>query len=182
MADAERQRRRHQRQAAEQPWDAADEAERIKLRLKSRGLNQKHLQELAAALDGRWGPNRGSKQRARPTPVTSNVKASVIWVAGAPGDGARALATAMEQELVSRGVELSGGGTVGAYRVQALVLWGQARNRQRSLHVAWTLADPSGKKLGNVEQYNEVPEGPLDGVWRSVARYAAPGIVMLISQ
>jgi len=114
--------------------------------------------------------------------VTSNVKVSVVWVAGAPGDGATALTTAIEQELVSRGVELSGRDTVGAYRVQALVLLGQARNGKQSLHVEWTLADPSGKKLGNVEQYNDVPEGPLDGVWGIVARHAAPGIVTLISR
>ena len=122
----------------------------------------------------------GLEQQARPTHRTSNVKVSVFWVAGAPGDGAQALATAIEQELVSGGVELSGRLTFGAYRVHALVFLGQARNGQQSLRVAWTLADPSGKKLGNVEQYNEVPEGPLDGVLGSVARYAARGIVMLI--
>ena len=55
MTDAERQCRRRQRLAAE---GRADEAERIKLWLKSRGRNQEHLQDLAAALDGRWGPNR----------------------------------------------------------------------------------------------------------------------------
>jgi hypothetical protein len=120
-----------------------------------------------------------SEQRARPTPVISNVKVWT-WVVGAPGDGATSLTTAIEQELVSRGVELSGSVTFGAYRVQALVLLGQARNGQQSLHVEWTLADPSGKKLGNVEQYNEVPEGPLDAVWGTVARHAAPGIVTLI--
>jgi len=112
--------------------------------------------------------------------VRANVKVSVTWVAGAPGDGATALTSAIEQELVSRGVELCGRVTVGAYRVQGLVLLGLARNGQQSLHVEWTLADSSGKKLGNVEQYNEVPEGPLDGVWGIVARHAARGIVVLI--
>jgi hypothetical protein len=112
--------------------------------------------------------------------VNSNVKVST-WVAGAPGDGAKSLTTAIEQELVNRGVELSGRDTVWAHRVQALVLLGRARNGQQSLHVEWTLADPFGKKLGNVEQYNEVPEGPLDGIiWGVVAWHAAPGIVMLI--
>jgi hypothetical protein len=112
--------------------------------------------------------------------LTSNVKLSVTSVVGAPGDDAAALTTAIERELVSRGVELSGRVTVGAFRVQALVHLGQARNGQQSLFVEWTLADPSGKKLGNVEQYDEVPEGPLAGVWGIVARHAARGIVMLI--
>jgi hypothetical protein len=112
--------------------------------------------------------------------VTDNVNVSVISVA-APGDGEIALTIAMEQELVSRGIDLSGGVTVGAYRVQALVLLGQARNGQRSLNAAWTLADLSGKELGTVAQYNEVPEGLIDvGVWEILAQQAAGGIAMLI--
>jgi len=112
--------------------------------------------------------------------VTSNVKVSVIWVAGASGDGAIALTTAIEQELVSRGVDCLAGLPLGAYRVEELVLLGKTQNGQQSLHVEWTLADLFGKKPGNVEQYNNVPEGPLDGVRGIVARYAAPGIVTLI--
>ena len=112
--------------------------------------------------------------------MTNNVNVSVISVA-APGDGEIALTTAMEQELVSRGFDLSGGGTVRAYRVQALVVLGQARNGQRSLNAAWTLADLSGKELGTVAQYNEVPEGLIDvGVWELLAQQAAGGIAMLI--
>ena len=112
--------------------------------------------------------------------MTNNVNVSVISVA-APGDGEMALTTAMEQELVSRGVDLSGRVTVGAYRVQALVLLGQVSNGHRSLNAAWTLADPSGKELGTVAQYNEVPEGPIDvGVWEILAQQAAGGIAMLI--
>ena len=43
------------------------------------------------------------------------------------------------------------------------------------------MADPSGKELGTVAQYNEVPEGLIDvGVWEILAQQAAPGIVMLI--
>jgi hypothetical protein len=112
--------------------------------------------------------------------VTNNVNVSVISVA-APDDGEIALTTAMEQELVSRGVDLSGRVTVGAYRVQALVLLGQVSNGQRSLNAAWTLADPSGKELGTVAQYYEVPEGLIDvGVWEILAQQAAGGIAMLI--
>ena len=51
MTDAERQRRRRQRLAAEQLWDAAEEAERIKRRLESRGrLSDADIQALIAAL------------------------------------------------------------------------------------------------------------------------------------
>ena len=50
MTDAERQRRRRQRLAAEQPWDARQEAKKVRLRLSSRGLGDAEAQELAAAL------------------------------------------------------------------------------------------------------------------------------------
>jgi len=50
MTDAERQRRRRQRLAAEQPWDVKQEAKKVRLRLSSRGLGDAEAQELAAAL------------------------------------------------------------------------------------------------------------------------------------
>jgi len=69
---------------------------------------------------------------------------------------------------------------IGAYRVHAIVALGQASGGQQSVHIEWTVTDPSGKKLGNVEQYDEAPEGLLNQVWGTVAQQAARGIVMLI--
>jgi hypothetical protein len=103
-------------------------------------------------------------------------------IAGAPGDGAKSLASAIEHELVSRGVARSGKVVIGAYRVQAVVTLGQASNGRQSVHVEWTVTNPAGKKLGNVEQFNEVPEGLLDGAWRTLAQQAAGGIFMLLPQ
>jgi hypothetical protein len=104
----------------------------------------------------------------------------VTSVAGAPGDGATSLITAIQRELISRGVVVSGRIVIGAYRVQALVALEQASNGQQSVHIEWTVTNPVGKKLGNVEQHNEVPEGLLDGAWGMLAEQAARGIVMLI--
>ena len=112
--------------------------------------------------------------------LTSNVKVSVTSVAGAPGDGASSLTTAIERELASWGVAVSGRVVIGAYRVQGVVALGQANSGQQSLHIEWTVTDPSGKKLGNIEQYDEAPEGLLNRAWGIVAQKAARGIVMLI--
>jgi hypothetical protein len=70
MTDAERQRRRRQRLAAEQPWNPKEEAKSIRLRLESRGLGDTEAQSLAAAL----GSNVTSRVRksANQT-VTSDV-------------------------------------------------------------------------------------------------------------
>ena len=104
----------------------------------------------------------------------------VTSVGGAPGDGGMSLTTAIQQELVSRGVAISGRVVIGAYRVQALVALGPTSNGQQSVHIEWTVTDPSGKMLGNVEQYDEAPEGLLNQAWGIIAQQAARGIVMLI--
>jgi hypothetical protein len=103
-------------------------------------------------------------------------------ITGTPGDGAKSLSTAVQRELESRGAAISGRVVIGAYRVQAVVAFGRAKNGQQSVHIEWTVTDPVGKKLGNVEQFNEVPEKLLDGVWGTLAQQAARGIVMLIPQ
>ena len=105
----------------------------------------------------------------------------VTSIAGAPGDGAKkSLSIAIRRQLASRGVAITGV-VNGAYRVQAVVTLGQASNGQQPVHIEWTVTDPVGKNLGNVEQYNDVQEGQLDvGGWEIVAEQAAHGIAMLI--
>jgi hypothetical protein len=106
----------------------------------------------------------------------------VTSIAGAPGDRGKSLAIAIERELVSRGVAISGRVVIGAYRVQAVVAVGQASSGRQSVTVEWTVTNPAGKKLGDVEQLNEVPEGLLDEAWRTLAQQAARGIFMLMPQ
>jgi hypothetical protein len=69
MTAAERQRRRRQRLAAEQPWNPKDEAKSIRLRLESRGLGDTEAQSLAAALGGNVTSRvtKAAKQTVTPT-------------------------------------------------------------------------------------------------------------------
>ena len=105
----------------------------------------------------------------------------VTSIAGAPGDGAKSLSIAIRRQLVSRGLAITGV-VNGAYRVQAVVAMGQASNGQQPVHIEWTVTDPVGNNLGNVEQFNEVPEELLDGAWGTLAQKAAPGIAVLMPQ
>ena len=105
----------------------------------------------------------------------------VTSIAGAPGGGAKSLSIAMRRQLVSRGFAITGV-VVGAYRVQGVVALRQASNGQQPVHIEWTVTDPAGKNLGNVEQFNEVSEGLLDGAWGTLAQKAACGIAMLMPQ
>ena len=109
------------------------------------------------------------------------MQASVVTsIAGAPGNGAKSLSIAIRRQLASRGVAITGA-VNGAHRVHAVVALGQASNGQQPVHIEWTVTDPVGKNLGNVEQFSEVREGPLDvGVWEIVAEQAVQGIAMLI--
>ena len=98
----------------------------------------------------------------------------VITVTGATGDGNTSLKDALIEELP------------GAYRVEGAVALGPAKDGKQSIHIEWTVRDPSGKKLGTVSQRNEIPEGSLDGAWGKTAEQAAgaaaQGIIRLLPQ
>jgi hypothetical protein len=123
------------------------------------------------------GPTTGSITRG------AGVTATVPSVTGAPGDGATSLTAAIQQELASKGVAVTEKAS-GAYRVQGAVALGAAKDGKQSIHIEWTVSDPSGKKLGTVSQKNDIPEGSLDGAWGKTAEQAAgaaaQGIVRLL--
>jgi hypothetical protein len=111
--------------------------------------------------------------------------AAVASVTGAPGDGVTSLTAAIRQELANKGVGAAEK-SAGAYRVEGAVALGAAKDGKQSIHIEWTVRDPSGKKLGTVSQRNEIPEGSLDGAWGKTAEQAAgaaaQGIVRLLPQ
>jgi hypothetical protein len=114
------------------------------------------------------------------------VSALVPAVTGAPGDGSRSLAAAIQRELSGRGVAVSERATPSAYRVEGTVVMGQAEGGKQPISIEWLVRDPQGKKLGTVSQKNEIAEGSLDGPWGKVADQAAgaavQGIVKLLPQ
>ena len=114
------------------------------------------------------------------------VAALVPAVTGAPGDGSRSLAAAIQRELSGKGVAVAERPTPGAYRVEGTVAVGRAEGGKQSIQIEWLVRDPQGKKLGTVSQKNEIAEGSLDGPWGKVADQAAgaavQGIVKLLPQ
>jgi hypothetical protein len=104
-------------------------------------------------------------------------------VAGAPGDGNRALDRAIRAALAKEGVlvqEGADGEFALAGRVDVTAL---PRRRQR-VEITWTVRRADGTELGKVSQLNEVPAGTLDGLWADVAlvvaEQAAPGVAEVI--
>jgi hypothetical protein len=114
------------------------------------------------------------------------VTALVPAITGAPGDGSKSLAAAIQRELSVKGVTLADRPTPAAYRVEGTVVMGQAEGGKQSIQIEWLVRDPQGKKLGTVSQKNEIAEGSLDGPWGKVADQAAgaavQGIIKLLPQ
>lgn len=135
-----------------------------------------------------------AQQPVRPTPVSNQTTAAlpandqlvaaIPVVTGAPGDGNAALAAAIQRELSRQGITV--GDRPGAYRVEAQVILGQAKDGRQPIQIDWRVKDAQGKSLGTVSQKNEIPPGSLDGQWGktadAAAAAAAQGIVKLLPQ
>lgn len=115
---------------------------------------------------------------------TGRAFAVVPAVTGAPGDGKVSLASALQRQLASSGINMADQPGPAAYTVQGTVQMGQPVNGRQSIQIEWQVLDPTGKKLGKVLQNNAVPQGSLDGPWGKIAQEAAaaaaPGIVKLL--
>jgi hypothetical protein len=113
----------------------------------------------------------------------------VRQVAGAPGDGPRALSRAMAQTLrhANYDAEVEAGKPDprrGAYSVACRVSLTDSGPKQQKVKIGWILFAPNGAEIGHVDQENTVPKGSLDHAWGdiafAVATAAADGIVALL--
>jgi hypothetical protein len=109
----------------------------------------------------------------------------VLTVEGAPGDGPRALARAMEAAL--RNAQLAvAPNAERAWVVAGRVAVARPANKQQHVEIVWELRKPDGQKVYEVKQANDVPAGQLDGAWGdiawAVASAAAEAIAPLIAK
>ena len=108
-------------------------------------------------------------------------------VAGAPGDGANALALALQNELRRKNIPLAtGAGVSTAHRIEGKVAMTAGGAGKQKISIDWVVKDPRGNKLGTVSQKNEIPAGSLNGKWGgtagAAAAAAAQGIIRLLPQ
>jgi hypothetical protein len=110
-------------------------------------------------------------------------------VAGAPGDGPRALARAMVASLRQARIAATDGAAKPESGAKPFVVAGTVAMAtlgagKEKISVSWALLDPGGAQIGQVSQENAIPAGSLDGRWGdtayAVANAAAGGIVALI--
>jgi hypothetical protein len=119
--------------------------------------------------------------------VDSEQRIAVPLVVGAPGDGPRSLARAMEAALRQANVAVADGPNATAgrhYTVAGKVGMAAAAEGKQKVTVSWTLLGPDGGQIGQVNQENAIDAGSLDGRWGdvayAVAKSAAGGIVALL--
>lgn len=94
-------------------------------------------------------------------------------VAGAPGDGRVALASALKRNLQSRGVSLTTKPSQQTYTVKGTVALSKPTSGKQDIAITWLVLDPKGQRVGTVAQKNKIPQGSLDGKWGKTADAAA---------
>jgi hypothetical protein len=108
-------------------------------------------------------------------------------VAGAPGDGARALEKAITLLLKRQDVAIVTDPQAGADLVLAAdVALDRPRAGQQHVKIVWHVRRKNGDEIGTVAQENDVPTGLLDGAWGDVAYTVAvaaqDGIMALVAR
>jgi hypothetical protein len=118
--------------------------------------------------------------------VDGEQRVAVPPVAGAPGDGSRSLARAMELALRQASIAVAEGAAPAGkhFIVAGKVTMAPAAEGKQKVTVSWTLLGPDGSQVGQVNQENAIAAGSLDGRWGdvayAVAKSAAGGIVALL--
>ncbi|MDF1734140.1 MAG: hypothetical protein P1U37_02570 [Minwuia sp.] len=105
--------------------------------------------------------------------VQPPARISLAGIAGAPGDGNRALDTAIRTALSKQGLTL--GPVSGATRatLELHVVVAASDKTSDRVTLLWLVRDATGRERGRLEQQNTVPAGRLSRRWGEIADLAA---------
>jgi hypothetical protein len=110
----------------------------------------------------------------------------VAPVTGAPSDGNQQLFSGMRRALGSNKIVVIDKGGSDTFTVTAAVSLKPIDERTVELTIKWTLKDPTGKDIGNIEQANPVPAVATRGSWVGfgdiVASAAVEGVLELLDK
>jgi len=144
------------------------------------------VQTAAAAADSSVAVPRDPKAPPPPAPPPPQVKVMVAPITGAPSDGNQQLFSGMRRALGSSKivvVDKAGGDT---FTVTGAVNLTPIDEHSMQLTLKWTLKDPVGKDIGNIEQSNAVPIAATRGSWAGfgdiVASAAVDGVLELLEK
>jgi hypothetical protein len=99
---------------------------------------------------------------------------AVVLAAGAPGDGSKALAQAMEAALPRYGLTVPRNTGAADYRIITLVRTKPQAGGKTHVQITWHILTRYGQQLGNkVVQRNNVDTAAIKGSWGIIAVQAA---------
>jgi hypothetical protein len=105
-----------------------------------------------------------------------------ITVAGAPGDGEKALAAALGKRLSVAGVKIATALDTEVYSVEGIVKMSAVKGGRQAVRIDWTVFGPGGDTLGGVSQTRVVRKGALDRKWGAAADAAARAAALSIAK
>lgn len=119
-------------------------------------------------------------------PQQQNVKVMVAPVTGAPSDGNRQLFSGMRRALGSNKIVVIDKPGADTFTVVGKVELTALDERAGKLVIKWTLRDPSGRDVGDLEQANTVPLAATRGSWSGfgdvIGMAAVEGILELLEK
>jgi hypothetical protein len=144
------------------------------------------IQTAAAAPGSTVGVPRDPNAPPPPAATAPQIKVMVGSITGAPSDGNKQLFSGMRRALGSSKIVVSDKAAGDTFAVVATVSLAPIDDQSAQLTIKWTLKDPAGKDLGNVEQSNAVPIAATRGSWAGfgdiVASAAVDGILELLEK
>lgn len=116
----------------------------------------------------------------------THVKVLVGAITGAPSDGNRQLYSGMRRALGSSKIVIVDAPGPEIYSVVAVVSLTPVDEKIGTLAIKWTLKDPAGKTIGDIDQSNPVPLAAAKGSWAGfgdiVATAASEGVIELLDK
>ncbi|MBE0530642.1 MAG: hypothetical protein IH626_07410 [Rhodospirillales bacterium] len=105
----------------------------------------------------------------------SNVHRGVFLaeIAGAPGDGNTALATALRHALEGGPFGLAETAGDATHVVRGIVTADPPKDGNQRIAIEWHVTTPDGREVGEANQENTIPAGRLDRRWGGIAGLAA---------
>ncbi|MGI8725502.1 MAG: hypothetical protein ACR2J1_09180 [Methyloceanibacter sp.] len=116
-------------------------------------------------------------QAANEGSQASETRSAYVTVAGAPGDGEKALAAAVTNRLTAAGLKAATAFEASVYEIQGTVRVTPASGINEKVRIVWVVFSPEGKQLGVVSQERFIRKGSLDRKWGGAADAAAQGAV-----
>ncbi len=131
-------------------------------------------------------PGVPAKPSVPAAPAPPQVKVTVAPITGAPSDGNQQLFSGMRRALGSNKIVVSDRGGSDTFTVTGAVTTSPIDSTTLLLTIKWTLKDPAGKEVGNIEQSNPVPVSAARGTWLGfgdiVASAAVDGVLELLEK